>query len=231
MAGSRVPKQIPSFNTYINNTDDNLNNVNANPPNWQRMGLSQQNVSDWSSKRIYWRDTLYKKYSDPVQSTSIIKTEVKNFIKAFAKFAQPLLNIMAADPDANEEDEKVYRFKRFRKNPTTSETAIEEKCYAVVQSLGGGSVKFKCRTSEDTKRASLAAGATGVQIVYKVGDPAPTDAEAAGLLKQDFSGSTGTLPFGAANQGKKLRGWVRWHNSKHPNLDGPWTAFADTMIT
>ena len=242
MSTTRVPQTIPEFNTYINNTDAYLQATDpvTGDLNWKRLGLTNTNASDWSDKRKYWHDTLYPKYSDPLQSTGAVKDAVHNFMSSFRAFSQPLLNIMAASPNATSNDEHVFNFKIGRANPTHATTPIADTVLFDAKTLGGGQLHFTCRTAADSHRASIAAGADSVQLAYEVTDsgnnnpnpnpgtiPTPEDK---GMVRETFTHAQFTFHAGAVNVGKRLVVFARWFNTKHPELAGPWSAITVVVI-
>lgn len=243
MGSSRVPETIPPFNNYINSTDDNLQAISSGViHNWERLGLSSVNASDWHDQRTYWRDTLYPKYSSPATSTSLVKAEVKAFIIEFRKFANPLLDIMAASPNAGTDDEIMFNFKIGRAPAHHATDPIAGTVVYDAQPLGGGDFKFKCRTAADSSRASLAAGADSVQLGYMVQEkssgptpPAPADdnmpnPNQTGMTKDIFTKATFTFHAEAENVGKTMIVFARWFNTKHPELAGPWSAVRAVVI-
>src|ERR1051325_5609182 len=125
MSNTRIPTEISKFDPCINSTDDYLLTVcNVGPPpehNWERLGITLQNKDDWHAKRLYWKDNLFPKYFSKLTKTEAVNAEVENFIKSFRTFARPLLNIMAASPNANEDDEVALNFKINRKPPSKKE--------------------------------------------------------------------------------------------------------------
>jgi len=135
MSRTRIPDSISDFNTYMNNTGTYV--AAGTPVNGIRLGLSAGNITDWGGYKTDWI-TLYTKYSDPVQSTSIVKDEVRNFMDDFREFANPLLNIMAASPNANETDEGVFNFKIGRATPSHSTTPISDKVVLSAKPIGRG---------------------------------------------------------------------------------------------
>ncbi|MEP7168668.1 MAG: hypothetical protein ABI855_04805 [Bacteroidota bacterium] len=230
--GSRVPTTIDAFNKYINNTDDYIHE--ETPTNGTRLGLTTTNQSDWASKRTFWKDTLFPKYSDPIQSTSVVKEDVKTFMKDFRTFANPLLDVMAASPAATNEDAAVFHFVLVRKKPSHQTEPIKDAVVTDVKANGGGDMIFSCRTSHDTKRASKAEGADSVQVAFKVAvrneDPPPVDAND-GTTKEIFTKAKFILHAGGANAGKKLYVWCRWYNTKNPPIAGSWNNMITVMIT
>ncbi len=233
---SRISKQIPLFNNYINTTDIHLqqNDPVSGNPNWQRLGLSVTEANEWQSKRLFWKDTLYPKYSDPLQSTSAVKAQVQNFITDFRTFAMPLLNIIASNKNANTADEAIYNFKTGRKKPTRHNTAIADAVVFDAKPLGGGEFKFSCRTGHDNNRASKATGADSVQLSFMIVDAvsnvAALHAESTGMQREIFTKAQFIKNCDADNVCKRLVVFARWYNTKHPLLAGPWSAVKVMVI-
>jgi hypothetical protein len=246
---SRIPTDIPGFNMYISSSDDyqQATRSDRSMPNSLFLGWNSINSGDWANKRAYWRDVLYKKYSDPAQSTSIIKKDVKIFITDFHTFGNPLLDIAAANPGADTQDEEELHFKKksSRKKPTHPHTRIEDKCFTTWLSEGGGSMKASSRSSHDTKRPSLAEGADSVQYAWKIMETKPTTAGRTavpatnpapqhpddGTRQEVFTKATHDFRFGADKEGKFLCVWTRWYNTKHPELAGDWSQMQVVMIS
>jgi len=233
----RITKNIPEFNGYISTTDTYLGQ--GSPiTNGARLGLSPQNITDWNSKRSYWRDTLYKKYTDPLQSTSAVKEQVRNFISDFQQFGQPLVNFIAANPNAKEADAAIFNFVYKRAKATRRHTAMEELVEFTAQPLGGGDLKFSCRTSHDSARPSKADGADSVQLAFLIVDAnlsgrnsiyefTPSDMD---MSEKAFTKAVFTFHAGAVNVGKRMVVFARWWNTKHPELAGPWSAVRMVVI-
>lgn len=245
--GSRVPNTIGGFNNYINTTDDHLQAISSGViTNRERLGLSAQNGIDWTDKREFWRDTLYPKYQDPLQSTSAVKTQVRIFMNDFKDFANPLLNIMAASPNATSDDEAVYRFKIGRSEPTIPNTPIEDTVVFEAKPITGAALKFSCRTSGDDKLPSKHPDSDSIQLAYKVeGDtasspqpnpnPEPEDnglpnPDSDEMVKEIFTKASFVKNFGMHNKGKLVVIYLRWYHTKRPHLAGPWSAVQAVVI-
>jgi hypothetical protein len=198
--------------------------------NGERLGLTTANTDEWHNKRLFWEGTLYPSYTNPNTRTTTVNTQVKNFMQAFRDFGNPLLEIVAASPVANESDEEALNFKADRKAPTRPTTPLAEQCIASTQSLGGGQARFICRTEHDTARASLAEGADSVQIAYKIGEQPPQDPDD-GTKTIISTRASSVQALGADNSGKKLHYYVRWFNTKYPQFAGPWSAVKTVILT
>src|SRR3954465_5876863 len=112
MSAPRITRDIGPFNAYITSTDTFLQALvppSGPTKNWERLGLLMAKADEWHTRRQAW-DILYAKYIDTDLSTSVIKKQVHNFIESFREFAGPLLNIMAASPNATEADEAKFNF-------------------------------------------------------------------------------------------------------------------------
>jgi hypothetical protein len=177
---ARISNSPRVFNPYINSTDDHLQSIEPGSglPYWQYLGLSSANATDWHNKRLFW-DTpttgLFSLYGSPATSTSIVKGKVKHFIKDFQTFAGPLLSIIAASANATNEEEKIFHLvlNVNRKKPSHTHTKIADLCITALISEKGGSMKAASRSAHDSKRASLAEGADGVQYAYLIMDENP----------------------------------------------------------
>lgn len=229
---TRVPTANALFNAYINNTAAYLEADSDGGPqkNWERLGITATNMSDWKEHRNYWAETLYLKYSNVNTRTKTVTQEVQGFKKDFAQFAQPLLNIMAASPNVTDDDGGVLNFVINRKKPTHTHTPITEGCFGKYTDLGGGEMKATYSSATDSKRPSLLKGANCIQIAYKVGDTAPANVND-GTKTDIVPRATYVLDLGSDNIGKKLFIYQRWYNSKYPELAGPWSGQQSFIIT
>ncbi len=242
---TRISGSPAKFNTYINNGDDYLQA--GTPTNGTRLGLSGSQQTEWTNRRVYWRDTLYPKFTSKAQRTEAVVEEVHNFIRDFRKDANPVLDMMAANQSATAQDEKTFNFvkRENRKKPERKTEAITELCFGTIQSIGGGVVKNGCRSDHDTKRPSLADGADGVEVSYTLIDlkgatpPNPQQPNTPELIPAandqrmkhlTFSKAKFLLECGQENSGKTLLIYHRWINSHYPKLAGPWSAFQVLLV-
>ncbi len=227
MSNSRIPVPIAKFNAYIRNTDD-YQLAGGPPTNATRLGISSTDSATWHTDRGAW-DILYAKYIDKNQVTPSVKNNVRNFIRDFRIFAIPLIDIMAASAAATQDDANAFNFVLVAKNPTHRTDQIEDRCYATIISLGGGDIKIKCRTASDTKRSSLAPLADSVQYAWKAGTAAPAN-ETDGTTVATSTKATFILHTGTSSDPRKFYVFVRWFDTKHPELAGPWSVLMVTPI-
>ncbi|HEX7415256.1 MAG TPA: hypothetical protein VF411_14520 [Bacteroidia bacterium] len=177
----RIATSPVDFNVYINNSDNRLQDTEPTSGNqyWQQLGLTSTNASDWNDKCLFWNTPttgLYDLYNNPATSTSIIKAQVKEFIADFRAFANPLLHIIAASPNATEVDEKAFNLvlNKNRKKASHSHTKIADQCYTYWDEGAWGEMKAFSRNGHEGGY-SLAAGADGVQYAYVILDGTPED--------------------------------------------------------
>jgi hypothetical protein len=239
MANSRVPGDYPKFDLYIKSTNNFLQSVDPdNPPNkqWQRLGLTLAEADDWKARELFWTTNIYLKYGDENQKTKTVVLQCMNFKKAFAEFARPLLNRMAASAAATEQDETIFRFKINRKDPERRTTPITEELFAGISRKGSTEYLVNCRAEEDSKRASLPAGVDSVIISSKVvtiqpADPATVDPEGEGFRQKSLSKARFLYKAGSGNKGKYLVIAFRWNYSKNPDLAGAWSEVQTILIS
>ncbi len=186
MSTGRIPGSPKVFDPYITSCDDHLQETEpvSNLPYWQLLGLTSVNASDWHNKRQFWATPntgLFALYNSPAASTSVVKKNVKNFIADFKTFANPLLDVIAASPNAGTREEKTFNLilKKNRKKPSKVHTPIADQCFTTFNSAKGGDMKAASRNAHDAKRASVTAGADGVQYAYLILDKKPEDQAAA----------------------------------------------------
>ncbi|MEP7169043.1 MAG: hypothetical protein ABI855_06685 [Bacteroidota bacterium] len=236
MAGeTRVPKQIPKFNQYINSTADRLAAINPDTTHTYAVdyGLTTEEADQWKDDRTLWRDTLYIDYSDPLKSTSAVKKKVRDFIPDFSTFAKkPLDKIVLADISGVDEED-IFNIKLERASPSFPTSPIEAECFASIRSIKRGNAKISCRASDDTKRSSIVEGADSIQFSYII-----VTSEAAPVIDPDDKSMTKQLSFeaifnldlGAENQGKWLVIYFRWFLSRYPQFAGDWSGMQRVVI-
>jgi hypothetical protein len=240
---SRIPRTIDEFNKYLASSDKYQ--LDGTPTNFSRFGWSALNSSDWHDKKVYWADTLFPLYGDPMTSTTAVKGNVKLFIEDFHVFGNPLLNLAAASSVATHDDEVAMNFKIGRHEPTHRTVPLSEKLILGALAQGGGDVRFTGRTGTDASRPSKPAGSDSMQLAFMlqgVGDtpvPVPPQPDPDRLPSPDSSKFTKEIlthasmivHFGTDNQGKILIAAARWFNTKHPELAGSWSSLVALMIS
>ncbi|MBP9152516.1 MAG: hypothetical protein KBF73_09560 [Flavobacteriales bacterium] len=236
MSKPRIPEAILAFNDYINTTDDYQSAINPltvplGTSNAIRLGLNTNESDAWTAKRTYWRDKLFPKYSNPITSSSSVKAEVRNFMKNFRAFANPLLNKMVASGAATSDDGNVFNFVAVRDTTLTARGKMDDIPFVKLAPNGGGEVKIKVRTSTDSNRASRHPLSDGVEIRWAIIIPHFGAAEALALPEtsgdcpHSFISSRAifTLATGEESKNRNLYCFFRWINLANPSHNGPWS--------
>ena len=243
MSKTRIPETIADFDAYLNSTDKYLQEiVTGTTHRWQVLGLSAENADEWHTKCVYWHDDLFPKYGSSELSTSLVKARVRTFMKDFRTFGNPVLNGIAANPNAGNKEEIIFNLKTKKTKPSVKKVGIEERVMFYAEMLGGGDLQFKCRATNHSGRPKLATGANSVQLAFCITSadnnplkflgtdkPLPTP-EDANMTREIFTRAMFWLRTGPKNVGKGAVVFARWYNTKHPQLSGPWSAISFVVI-
>jgi hypothetical protein len=238
---TRIPQTISGFNSYINSTTAYLLNapMPADPNNGTRLGLTPVEMAEWSGRQMLWSTDLFPKYSNENTLTSVVKTNVKNFMKAFRLFANPLLDRMAASAQVTPADAAALKFV-ITPNEPTPRGEIEDVPYLKIQALGGGKLKFRARITADSTRSSRHPLADALEMKYSV---LPANYGGGGATPTPGSGTPATPPLtadqctnsiistkaiynvdlGQNNKNKMFYCFIRWVNLVNSANSGPWS--------
>jgi hypothetical protein len=248
MSNSRISFVLQEFDADIKKFHDHLNSLEPDGITMRgiTLGMTSHEMTTLNNYRKEWSTTdpanpgVYDLLLNPNTKTSTISTKVRMFMKNFKSFFQPLLNIMAVSRFITPEDRAALNIAEPVTSHTIPTAPIVQKCIASVTMLGGGKVKFICRPTTDIARASKAVGSDGLIIAYRLVAPivdagGDSSLTAGKVRRPEFSGpddgtikltqtkATFFIEFGADKAAYILQFYVRWTNSKHPNLSGPWT--------
>lgn len=230
--GSRIPRSIEKFNPFIGNTTAYLKE--GLPTNADRLGILPAELTKWDGFLTAWTP-LYVKYSDKKNSrTTAVKDQLWDIVDQCIDFdhTSHILDRIAASPNVTIVDMETFNIKKgvLQKNTrSVSNTPISELVAAIVQAIGGGSVTIKCY-SVTGQRAAIMDDADSVQIAYSVGTTPPASVKSEGLTYDLSTKATFTLALGAENSAKYLYIYFRWYNTKHPELNGPWSMLETVLI-
>jgi len=230
--GSRIPRRIEEFNSYIANTSAYLRA--GTPTNAERLGILTDECAQWVAFSTEWVP-LYVRYSDKKNSrTTAIKDQLMLIINECTELDRScrLLDRIAASPNVTITDMETFNIKKGVLQKTTRTvpvTPISEPVVAGIQPIGGGSVSIKCHTATG-RRPSIFGEANCVQYSYQVGGAPPVAADAAGLSRGISTKASFILPLGPENSAKYLYIFFQWYNTKHPELAGPWSLMQTILI-
>src|SRR4051812_12261439 len=109
MSETRIPQAIVEFDLYIRNTDTLLQAIyTGTTHNWERLGVDSGDATEWHDRRLLWENTLYPKYSNPLTKTKGATDDVHDFMDSFRVFANPIIEAIAANKAATNDDANVF---------------------------------------------------------------------------------------------------------------------------
>lgn len=230
--GCRIPRGIDAFNPYIINTSNYLKE--GTPTNAERLGLTTRESGQWDMINNNW-GPLYLLYSDKKNTrTTAVTDQLSNLIKQCVTLDQTshILDRIAASANVTIVDLEVFNIKKGALQKTTRTipvTPIADLVTATLQPIGGGSVRVKCY-SPNGQRAAIHDDADAVQYAYTVGTTPPASVKAEELIKDLSSKGGFTMSLGAENSAQYLYIYFRWINTRHPELNGPWSPLNTTLL-
>jgi hypothetical protein len=226
---TRIPRTIPEFYAYVLTSTAYLLAWAGGVQNYVRLGMSATDITEWNNRMLLLRDDIYLKYISANTKTKTVVHQLQNFMEDFFEFAQPLLNSMATNPNANENDEGALNFKIGRQEPVHPTAPIAETCFVTLTSKGQGAIQVRCKSETDTGRASVPADATGVELRYTIGDTAPSSVDQCTLL--EFSSKANfTFNVGASNSTKKIFVYARWIDFSNKSRAGAFSEMSSVVI-
>lgn len=232
-AGTRIPRTINGFGTYIVSTNAYI--LAGEPEtNGVRIGMTQEEMKRWKAIETEYTPLLLM-YNDVMNSrTRAIRNSLLGIIDETIAYDQEnhILDRIAASPNAT-----VYDLGAFNINggvsPKTTRTrtvtAIKEPVSVTFIQLGGGIIAIKCYSTSGA-RAAIFSDADSVQFLYKTGTVPPTSVNEEGMKTGLSTKGSFNLELNPELKGKNLYIYFRWYNTRHPNLSGPWSELQITMI-
>jgi hypothetical protein len=230
MKQPRIPAAYVAFNIWKNNTSNFLwsdDPLNPGHKQYERLGLTLAEATAWQDETTAW-NALWAKYTDKDQKTLSVTRAARDMKLLLTRGGRGIVNRIAANPAATEQDATIFNFVLVRKKPEKPKTVIEAAVFAGVTRIGSGDLSIQARFKKDSKRPSLLPIADGVEYSYKVtstqpGDPATADPEGEGFRQRLVTKAKFVIKTGTANKGRFILIAFRWVNSKYPELAGPWS--------
>lgn len=229
MSNSRIPFSIIDFNQYFITTGKFLNA--GEPNNAVRLDINEAEMFIWNGLNTRWMP-LYLLYSDKANSrTQVVIAQLQSLMEEFNLFnqAKHILDRIASSANVTVVDLETFNIKSGSAKRTFAVQPIQESVITSIQLLGGGSLTIKCHANGKL-RPGIIDAADCVQYVFLVGSTPPESADVVGLSKDISTKATFTLSLGSGSSSKNLYIYLRWYNSKHPELAGPWSSLQSTLI-
>ena len=229
----RIPRSIDPFHNYINSTSDHLE-AGTPETNATRLGLSKEETDGWTAIKVKW-NPLYDKYKDKETSrTTAIKNKLLLLIGDTISYDKDynFLDRISVSLNATVDDLSIFNIKKGLLEKTTRtvpSSPIKEMVEQILQPFGGGNVTVKCYSST-SPRAAIFGDADSVQYLYMVGTTPPASVNDPDLTPGLSTRAIFEIALGAENGGKRLYLFLRWFNTKHPELAGPWSDLQTTYL-
>jgi hypothetical protein len=231
--GTRIPRSINEFGTYINSTNIYLSS-GAPVNNGVRLGITPEEMAQWKTFEENFSPLLLM-YNDVTNSrTRAIRNNLVEIIEKTIAYDQAshILDRIAASPNATVYDLGAFNINGGVPTKTTrsrSITIIREPVSVTFQQLGGAIIAIKCYSTTGA-RAAIFGDADSVQFMYKTGTVPPTSINEDGLKSGLSTKGSFNLELNPEYKGKYLFIYFRWYNTKHPEMSGPWSELQTTMI-
>jgi hypothetical protein len=233
--GTRIPHALGKFDQYIRTVVPFLQ-AGGPPDNGTRLGMSAAEIAQAQAFLLQWHTGnpaapgAYELHSNKGTKNKTTRAMVIKIIKDFATFFNPILIRMSGSAAITASDRITLNIAPPVAVRQHLKTQISDIIFIGIKQLGGGDMRFSCRSAHDAKRASKPKHADCLQLALKVGDPVLTSPDDATAKLMTFTKATFTLKLGATYAGMKLSLYGRWYNSKYPNLSGPWSAIMVIVI-
>jgi len=259
MTNTNIPRDIKTYNTYINQTNDYL--TLGNPTNATRFGWSASQLATWQGFLNDWKPK-FTLYSDRKGGyTTDIKNDLELIIDNTISYdkVNKLINKVKATSGLTSQDCSTFRISQSLAaaptgaHPLTKTKVIDkilptaELVFPKFEVIGGGVLRVKCFTSiSESGRAHKLKGFDLVEYAFGVfylgaanlpttyTDPRLTithSSRASFLLNTTpYTANLTALANGATTPAKIAVFFFHWAKSKHPTLDGPWSGPYTTQI-
>jgi hypothetical protein len=242
----RIPSEKEKFDSYFSELGIFLVQIVTGIITLgEYLGMTSAEMLKFNSFATGWRSGdpllpgIYEKYLDLEKQSKYTAAAVKKFISDFSVWFSPILVRISGSPNITPEYRTVLHIAepvRSLKYPTEN---IKEGCYYKLVQLGGGMLKFSFSPSESSGRGHKPKNSNAIEFAGRIDEPfVPSDTSANlavskvkhpivhpddGTTKEISTKATITKKYGPENAGNVLQFFARFINTKHRNLDGPWT--------
>ncbi len=231
----RIPKKLSEFDIYIKTVTAFIQGASGTSTNGERLGLTTTEIGLVAGILALWftgnpaTPGAYEKHTNPTTKNKATRLAVLNIIKNFKLLFTPYLTRMSGSANITTNDRLMLNIAPPVTTRRTPQSKISDDIYPLIKATGGGNISIMCRTEHDASRGSLAKDSDGVEVGWAIGAPPATAKDAPN--KERFSKSKFAIEAGLDNIGKKIFIYVRWINSKHPDIAGDWSIQYSIMIT
>jgi hypothetical protein len=256
MKKERIPGTMDKFITYIILVNTYLHAVaeGDTDPRGIVLGMTTAELSALKDrvKKFMSGDPsapgFWDLHSDEDTKNKLTRANMVQGMKQFKTFFRPLLNRISGSAVINNEDRGKLNIAAPPVTHKKKATQIVAKCFTNLSLLGACLLRFENRASADSKRASKAEFSDAVEIWYRIVPDIITPAEdssqppvkskpkqmigpSEATVHAIFTRAIFTIQFPDVESGNNLQFYVRWTNTKHPEVSGPWSAMIGQVIS
>jgi hypothetical protein len=256
MSSSRIPKKLVAFIVYIVAVNDYLQAIASGDtdPRGIVLGMTLAELADLKARLLLLisgdplHPGIWDLHSNKSKKNVTTRQNMDDAMKAFGIFFRPVLNRMASNVNITNFDRNILNIARPVISHVKPSAPIVARCFVDVVMLGQGEVKFACRATADSARSSKAEGSDAVEIAWcslpftlaAEGDPSLTAGKVRprslsspddGTTKEIYTKAVFQKKFPGSEIGNLLQFFLRWINTKHPELNGPWSQVNGIVIS
>jgi hypothetical protein len=234
MSDTRILEALSDFDTYIKTVIAFLQGSSGTSTNGERLGLTTTEIAAAADFLTKWftgdadNPGAYELHTNPATKGKTSRLAVLRIMAGFRKLFNPFLNRMSGSANITPNDRLIFKIAPPVTTYHKNKTQIKDEIYALIKATGSGNINIMCRTEHEASRGSLPDDSDGVEVVWSLGTPPETAHNA--QFKLYFSKSKFTINAGLDNSGKKIYLYVRWINSKHPEIAGNWSMQYSSLI-
>ena len=234
MSQGRIPTTLAAFNEYFSNVTNYLQTTSGATTNGGRLGLTVGEVTAIVAMFALWytgnpaAPGAWEKHNNPLTKGKATRLAVDTIMLNFNVLFQPFLVRMSGSANITTDDRLVLNIAPPSHHHRIPVTPISDGMFVGLLAPGGGNIEVVCRTTSDASRPSLPKDCDGVELAWSIATQPPTADDAQN--KRVFSKSKFAINVGLANAGKTIYVFARWINTKHPEINGKWSAMYSIMI-
>src|SRR3954470_15967835 len=120
MKQTRIPIKYVAFDLWLNSTNNYLQSEdpdNVGHKQWERLGLTAAEAGEWDDNTTAW-NAWYAKYTNKAMKTLAVVHQCRTMKSDITKGTRPIVNRIATDPAATDQDAVIFNFVLNRKSPT-----------------------------------------------------------------------------------------------------------------
>ncbi|MEI8202154.1 MAG: hypothetical protein WCH34_04030 [Bacteroidota bacterium] len=238
----RIPRTYAEYDLYLKRVEAWLKIVPQNQTlsNGERLGMSSAEIiATTAFLTICYTGNpsspgVYEIHTNPNAPKNT--QQVKNAMKNFIAFFQPILVRMSGSAHITVEDRRMLNIAEPVEHHSKKSKALETQTSVSSIAEGSANVKVIC-TPIESETSGIAPGANAVELAFCIIDPTlETDFDEAGKVRKTppanvdevfyreiHTKSINLLTFDQKYRGKQVYVYARQYIVEYPELAGPWS--------